>query len=90
MGDHLLSRSSSTRGIAVRKRILMRRAVFLDRDGVINSYVYNADLGTVDSPSNEAEFKLLPGVGEAIAELNRTGLLVFIVSNQPGIATGKF
>jgi D-sedoheptulose 7-phosphate isomerase len=68
----------------------MRRAAFLDRDGVINPYVYNADFGTVDSPSSPAEFTLGDGVGEAVAELNRLGLAVIVVSNQPGIAKGKF
>jgi D-glycero-D-manno-heptose 1,7-bisphosphate phosphatase len=67
-----------------------RRAVFLDRDGVINRYVYNAEFGTVDSPANPAEFTLLPGVGEAIAQFNHLGLLVLVVSNQPGIAKGRF
>ena len=68
----------------------MRRAAFLDRDGVINPYVYNADFGTVDSPSSPAEFTLETGVGSAVAELNRLGLAVIVVSNQPGIAKGKF
>ncbi len=67
-----------------------RLAVFLDRDGVINPYVYNAEFGTVDSPSSPAQFTLSPGAGEAIAELNRLGLLVMVVSNQPGVAKGKF
>jgi D-sedoheptulose 7-phosphate isomerase len=65
------------------------RAVFLDRDGVINRYAYNPEFGTVDSPARPAEFSLLPGAGEAIAELNRMNLLVVVVSNQPGIAKGK-
>ncbi len=65
-------------------------AVFLDRDGVINSYVYDAEFGTVDSPSNPDAFALLPSAGKAIAELNRLGLKVLVVSNQPGIAKGKF
>ena len=69
---------------------MLGRAVFLDRDGVINSYVYHPELGTVDSPANAAEFSLLPGVGRAIVRLNQLGLLVFVVSNQPGIAKGKF
>jgi len=67
-----------------------RNAIFLDRDGVINPYVYNAEFGTVDSPSSPDEFTLEPGAGEAIAEFNRLGLLVVVVSNQPGIAKGKF
>jgi D-glycero-D-manno-heptose 1,7-bisphosphate phosphatase len=67
-----------------------RNAIFLDRDGVINPYVYNAEFGTVDSPSSPDEFMLAPGAGEAVAEFNRSGLLVMVVSNQPGIAKGKF
>ncbi len=67
-----------------------RRGVFLDRDGVINPYVYNSEFGTVDSPANPQEFTLLPGVGEAIKQLNHLGFLVIVVSNQPGIAKGRF
>jgi D,D-heptose 1,7-bisphosphate phosphatase len=69
---------------------VQRRAIFLDRDGVINEYAYNAEFGLVDSPTNLKEFRLFPGVPEAIAEFNRLGLLVIVVSNQPGIAKGKF
>ncbi|MFV2044996.1 MAG: D-glycero-alpha-D-manno-heptose-1,7-bisphosphate 7-phosphatase [Anaerolineales bacterium] len=67
-----------------------RRAIFLDRDGVINGMVYNAEFGTVDSPANPDEFTLLPGVGNAIAEFNQRDYLVVVVSNQPGIAKGRF
>jgi D-glycero-D-manno-heptose 1,7-bisphosphate phosphatase len=65
-------------------------AVFIDRDGVINRMVLHPDFGIVDSPANLDQFELLPGVGEAMVELNRLGLLVVVVSNQPGIAKGKF
>ena len=68
---------------------MSRKAVFLDRDGVINAYVYNPEFGTVDSPANPREFSLLPGVAEAIAKLNDAGLLAIVVSNQPGIGKGK-
>ena len=68
----------------------MRRAAFIDRDGVINRMWLHAEFGTVDSPANPEQFELLPGVGSAIAELQRLGLLVIVVSNQPGIAKGKF
>jgi D-glycero-D-manno-heptose 1,7-bisphosphate phosphatase len=69
---------------------LKRGAVFLDRDGVINRMVLHPEFGFVDSPANPEQMELLPRVGEAIAELNRTGLPVIVVSNQPGIAKGKF
>jgi len=67
-----------------------KHAVFLDRDGVINRMVFHAEFGIVDSPANPDQFELMPGAGEAIAEFNRLGLLVIVVSNQPGIAKGKF
>jgi D,D-heptose 1,7-bisphosphate phosphatase len=69
---------------------MRRPAVFLDRDGVINRYAYNAEFGTVDSPASVEQFELLPGAGEAIALLNRMRLPVIAVSNQPGVAHGKF
>jgi D-sedoheptulose 7-phosphate isomerase len=66
-----------------------RRAVFLDRDGIINPHVYNAEQGLVDAPANPAEFKLFPEVAQAIGTLKRLGFLVVIASNQPGVAKGK-
>lgn len=68
----------------------MNRAVFLDRDGVINAMVYYREHGILDSPLNPDEFKLLEGVGEAIKSINEMGMLTVVVSNQPGIAKGKF
>ncbi len=68
----------------------MNRAIFLDRDGVINHMVYNPEFGLVDSPANPDEFQLLPGVGEAVHQINQLGLLAIVISNQPGIAKGKF
>jgi D-glycero-D-manno-heptose 1,7-bisphosphate phosphatase len=69
---------------------MTQRAVFLDRDGTINSMVYNPDFGLVDSPANPGEFELLPGVGEAIRAINQMGFLAVVISNQPGVAKGKF
>lgn len=69
---------------------MLRKAVFLDRDGVINRYAYNAEFGTVDTPAQPDEFALIAGAGKAIAKLNEAGLHVVVVSNQPGVAKGKF
>jgi D-glycero-D-manno-heptose 1,7-bisphosphate phosphatase len=66
------------------------KAVFLDRDGVINSLVYHEDTGIMDSPANLSQFRVLPRVPRAIRLLNDLGLRVVIVSNQPGIAKGRF
>lgn len=68
---------------------MKEQAVFLDRDGVINRYAYNAEFGTVDTPATPEQFELLPGVADAIASLNQLDLPVIIVSNQPGVAKGK-
>jgi D-glycero-D-manno-heptose 1,7-bisphosphate phosphatase len=67
----------------------MSRAVFLDRDGVINEIVYFPELGLLDSPLNANQFKLLPKVAEAIMVFNHLDLKVIVVSNQPAIAKGK-
>ena len=66
------------------------RAAFLDRDGVINSLIYHKESGVIDSPANIAQFRILPRVPRAIRLLNDLGLRVVIVSNQPGIAKGRF
>lgn len=57
-----------------------QKAIFLDRDGTINKYV-----GFLTKPE---EFDLLPGVAEAIRQINHSGYLCIIVSNQPVIARG--
>jgi D-glycero-D-manno-heptose 1,7-bisphosphate phosphatase len=67
----------------------MKRGVFLDRDGVVNRMVYDAEHGTVDSPANPDQFEMMPGTAAAIRALNELELPVVVVSNQPGIAKGK-
>jgi D-glycero-D-manno-heptose 1,7-bisphosphate phosphatase len=62
------------------------KAVFLDRDGVINELLYYEEIGTIDSPFTVVQFRLLPGVGRAIRRLNNAGFVVIVVSNQPGVA----
>ncbi|MCC7517838.1 MAG: HAD family hydrolase [Verrucomicrobiae bacterium] len=59
-----------------------RRAVFLDRDGVLNE-----DLGYVGQPER---FRIYPFTGEALGLLVRKGFLLFIVTNQSGIERGYF
>ena len=65
------------------------RGVLLDRDGVINELVCFPEIGTIDSPLNPDQFRLLPDVAKAIRTLNELGFKVVVVSNQPGIAKGK-
>jgi len=64
----------------------MRRAVFLDRDGVINRGVVKA--GRPFAPSTVDEFAILPGVPEALARLRAAGFLLIVTTNQPDVARG--
>jgi D-glycero-D-manno-heptose 1,7-bisphosphate phosphatase len=65
-------------------RIRNLRTVFLDRDGVLNRKMPEGSW--VTSP---AELSILPDAPEAVARLNRAGLLVLVVTNQRAISTGK-
>ena len=62
------------------------KAIFLDRDGVVNELVYHEEPGIIDSPFTVAQFKLLPSVAGAIKQFRDVGYKVIIVSNQPGMA----
>ena len=64
-----------------------KKAVFLDRDGVINELCYHDDKGIYSAMALE-EFRVLPKVKEAIKQLKDEGYLIIVVSNQPGVAFG--
>ncbi len=61
------------------------RTVFLDRDGILNEKMPEHRYVT-----RWEEFRVLPGVPEALRRLNEAGLRVVVVSNQRGIAKGLY
>ena len=64
-----------------------RRAVFLDRDGVINrAFVRD---GKPFPPPTPQELEILPGVPEALRELKANGFQLLLVTNQPDVGRGK-
>lgn len=65
----------------------MRPAVFLDRDGVINANLERN--GRPVAPTTLAEFRLLPGVEDAVRQLKERGFLVIVITNQPDVADGR-
>ena len=62
---------------------MTNRYVVLDRDGVIN-------VDSDDFVKSAEEWQPLPGSLEAIAELNRYGFKVVVITNQSGVARGLF
>jgi len=62
----------------------MNKAAFLDRDGVINRKALTEE----EYVTCWEEMRILPGVAQAIALLNRAGFLVIVVSNQRSVAKG--
>ncbi|HTV30908.1 MAG TPA: HAD family hydrolase [Xanthobacteraceae bacterium] len=64
----------------------MVKAVFLDRDGVINANLERD--GKPVAPSTMAEFRFLPGVAAAARRLKEAGFLLIVATNQPDVRNG--
>jgi D-glycero-D-manno-heptose 1,7-bisphosphate phosphatase len=64
-----------------------RRAVFLDRDGVLNKALVRN--GRPFSPIHPEDFAVIPGIAEACQRLRQDGFLLAVVTNQPDVARGR-
>lgn len=64
----------------------LRRAVFLDRDGVLNRAIVRN--GTPYPPATLAELEILPDAPKALENLKAAGFLLIGVTNQPDVARG--
>jgi D-glycero-D-manno-heptose 1,7-bisphosphate phosphatase len=62
------------------------RAVFLDRDGVLNANLVRDNRPY--APRHISEFRLLPGVEDAVERLKAAGFLAIVITNQPDVADG--
>lgn len=65
----------------------MRRAVFLDRDGVINRVAVRD--GKPFPPESVEVVEIIDGVGAALNDLRAAGYVLIVVTNQPDVARGK-
>ena len=65
---------------------ITRRAVFLDRDGVINKPVVRA--GRPYPPAEASDFEVYEDVAAGCARLEAAGYLLVVVTNQPDVARG--
>ncbi|HRQ81903.1 MAG TPA: HAD-IIIA family hydrolase [Azospirillaceae bacterium] len=68
---------------------MIRPAVFLDRDGVLNEDVFYPHTGEWEAPLAPEDMRLRPGVAAALARLDEAGYALALVSNQAGYAKGK-
>jgi D-sedoheptulose 7-phosphate isomerase len=64
-----------------------RRAVFLDRDGVINRAIVRD--GKPFAPATLEELEILPDVPAALRKLKDRGFQLLVITNQPDVARGK-
>lgn len=64
----------------------VRKAVFLDRDGVINQAIIKN--GRPYPPNSLSELKIIAGTQEALQDLHIAGFLLIVVTNQPDVARG--
>ena len=66
-----------------------RCAIFLDRDGVLNRNIFYPDTQAWEAPRTVEELAFVDELGPALRALSAAGFLLFVVSNQPNVATGK-
>jgi D-glycero-D-manno-heptose 1,7-bisphosphate phosphatase len=67
----------------------MVRALFLDRDGVLDELVYYPSHDEWESPRRVSDLVLIEGANEPLQRFVDAGWLLFIVTNQPSFAKGK-
>lgn len=67
----------------------MSKALFIDRDGVLDELVFHEDTGAYEAPRNAGEVRLRPNVCAALQRAVDAGWLIFVISNQPDAAKGK-
>ena len=71
-------------------KIIMTKAIFWDRDGVLNHVIASRGDGQKNvSPQKFEDFKLVPGAAEMLQETKALGYLNIIITNQPDIARSK-
>lgn len=66
----------------------MNKAIFLDRDGVINEMNFNKERKVFVPPYKKEELKIYDGVMESLKNFRENNFKLFLVSNQPDYATG--
>ena len=64
------------------------RAVFFDRDGVLNYVIFRGISPKPIAPWSLEEFNIIPGLNSVISTLKKRGFYIFVITNQPDISKG--
>ncbi len=67
----------------------MTRALFLDRDGIVDELVFYESSGEWEAPRRIEDLRMIDGVRPQLQRFVDAGWLLFIVTNQPSAAKGK-
>ena len=67
----------------------MNRALFVDRDGVINELVWYPDTAEWAAPRTVADIRMVAGSADALERAAGSGWTIFVVTNQPDYAKGR-
>lgn len=68
---------------------MSRRAIFLDRDGVLVEEIFYPHTGEREAPLVPEDVRLLPGIAPALRSLAEAGYALVVISNQGAYAKGK-
>ena len=78
-----------TANVAFARKMIKTKALFLDRDGIINELCYDLEYGVIESPLNTAQIRLVFGIIPLLKAAKKLGYLLITISNQPNVALGK-
>ncbi len=67
----------------------MKRALFLDRDGILDELVFYPSHEEWEAPRRVEDVRMIEGTARPLQRLVDAGWLLFIVTNQPNVAKGK-
>lgn len=69
--------------------MMKNKAIFLDRDGIINKMIYNTELGIVHTAIDPKQVELIYGIDSLLISAKKMGYLLILISNQPDIGLRK-
>lgn len=68
---------------------MKKKAIFIDRDGIIIKLCYDRELGIIHTPINSKQVEFVPGIFEFLKKAKKNNFLLIVISNQPGIGIKK-